>query len=196
MDKRTAHLWPLLITIMVGAFVAFGSYWLVHVMEGDVDIDADRFKNDPDYIVEKFSFVRMTPEGKPRYLFSGAKLTHRPVDDTSDVVAPVLQNLNPQAPPTTVVARRARIYHAQNKVDLAGRVEVNRPASALQKPLNIKTEALTVYPDEERMETALAVNARLGTTTIAGTGMQADNATGKLHFDRRGQMVFPPKAAR
>lgn len=196
MDKRTAHIWPLLITIMIGAFVAFGSYWLVHLMESGADIDADRFKNEPDYIVEKFSFVRMTPEGKPRYLFSGAKLTHRPVDDISDVDAPMLQNLNPQAPPTTVVAKRARIDQSRNKVDLAGQVDVKRPEAPGQKPLHMQTEALTVYPDEERMETALPVNARLGTTTITGTGMQANNATSQLHIASRVQMVVPPKAAR
>jgi lipopolysaccharide export system protein LptC len=196
MDKRTAHIWPLLMTILVGAFVAFGSYWLVHLMEGEAEIDVDRFKNEPDYIVEKFSFVRMTPEGKPRYLFSGAKLTHRPADDVSDVDAPRLQSLNPQAPPTTVVAKRARIYQAQNKVDLAGQVVVDRPDAPGQKPLHMQTEALTVYPDDERMETALPVKALVGTTTVTGTGMQADNATSQLHIASRAQMAIPPRTAR
>ena len=196
MDKRTAHLWPLLMTILVGAFVAFGSYWLVHLMEGETQVDADRFKNEPDYIVEKFSFVRMTPEGKPRYLFSGAKLTHRPADDVSDVDAPRLQSLNPQAPPTTVVAKRARIFQAQNKVDLAGQVVVDRPEAPGQRPLHMQTEALTVYPDDERMETALPVKALLGTTTVSGTGMRANNATSQLHIAHRVQMAIPPRAAR
>ncbi len=193
MDKRTSHRWPLLLTILAGCFLAFGSYWILHQMQGDVPVDGDAFKNEPDYIVEKFSFVRMTADGKPHYLLSGAKLTHRPVDDTSEVELPVLQNLAPGTPPSTIVARRARIHHAQNQVDLMGQVDIKRPESPLARALRLQTEALTVFPDEDRMQSAVAVRLTLGDSTITGTGMQANNATRQLHFASRGQIVYPPK---
>lgn len=196
MDKRTAHLWPLLMTILVGAFVAFGSYWLVHLMEGEAQVDADRFKNEPDYIVEKFSFVRMTPEGRPRYLFYGAKLTHRPFDDVSDVEQPIMQNLTPGLPPMTINAKRARIRHAQSQVDLLGMVDIYRPPSPETKGLRIKTEALTVFPDEDRMQSDQSVQMTLGPITATGTGMRANNATRQLEIFGRGRIIVPPKSAR
>ncbi len=197
MDKRTAHRWPLLITIVVGIFLALGSFWLLQVIQrGDGDIDPAAAGNEPDYIVEKFSFVRMTPEGKPRYLLYGAKLTHRPLGDVSDVERPMLQSMAPDRPPMTIKAQSARIRHEENEVDLLGKVDINRPASPAARALHMKTEALTVFPDEDRMESNQRVDMALGASTITGIGMKANNATRQVEFARRGQIVIPPKAAR
>ena len=197
MDKRTAHRWPLLVTITLGIFFALGSFWLLQVMQrGDGKIDAADAGNEPDYIVEKFSFVRMTPEGKPRYLFYGAKLTHRPLGDISDVERPMLQSMTPGQVPMTVKANTARLRHAENQVDLVGKVDVFRPASLDTRQLHMTTEALTVFPDEERMQSNARVDMALGAATISGVGMKANNATRQVQFASRGQIVVPPKAAR
>lgn len=194
---RTAHRWRLLATILIGTFLAFGSFWLLQVMNrSDADIGASADLKEPDYIVEKFSFVRMTPEGKPRYLFYGAKLTHIPLDDASDVVQPIMQNMAPGEAPMTMTAKRARIYHAQNKVDLLGQVDINRPPSAISQGMRIKTEALTVFPDEERMQSDQKVLVTLGAATITGNGMRANNASRQLDFTGRGKIIYPPKAVR
>ncbi len=195
-DKRTAHRWPLLISITVGIFLAFGSFWLVQVMNREDQIDAAAAGNEPDYIVEKFSFVRMTAEGTPRYLFYGAKLTHRPLGDVSDVEQPMLQSMAPGQPPMTVKANTARIRHQENQVDLVGKVDVFRPASPATRLLRMKTEALTVFPDEDRMQSNTRVDMALGAATITGVGMKANNATRQVQFASRGQIIVPPKAAR
>lgn len=195
--QRTAHRWRLLLTILVGIFLACGSFWLLQMMlRSDQDLAADANKNEPDYIVEKFSFVRMTPEGKPRYLFHGAKLTHLPLDDTSEVEQPIMQNMAPGEAPMTINALRARIYHGADKVDLLGKVDIHRPASAQGHEMRLKTEALTVFPDEERMESSQKVVMTMGASTVTGTGMKANNATRQLDFTSRGQIIYPPKAAR
>jgi len=197
MHKRTAHRWRLLITMLAGTFFAFGSFWMLQVMlRGDGEFDPDLSKNEPDYIVEKFSFVRMSPEGKPRYLFYGAKLTHLPLGDASDVEQPILKSLVPDAPPLTITSLRARIHHEQNKVDLLGNVDIHRPASPTTRFLSLKTEALTVFPDEDRMQTDQKVSMVLGEATVAGIGMQANNATRQIDLGGRGQIVYPPNAAR
>jgi lipopolysaccharide export system protein LptC len=195
--QRTAHRWRLLLTILVGIFLACGSFWLLQLMlRSDQDLAAEANKNEPDYIVEKFSFVRMTPEGKPRYLFYGAKLTHLPLDDTSQVEQPIMQNMAPGAAPMTISAMRARIYHGADKVDLLGDVDIHRPASKLGHALRLKTEALTVFPDEERMESSQKVVMTMGVSSVTGIGMKANNATRQLDFTGRGQIIYPPKSAR
>jgi lipopolysaccharide export system protein LptC len=194
---RTAHRWRLAATLLIGTFLAFGSFWLLQVMNrSDSDIGAAADLKEPDYIVEKFSFVRMSPEGKPRYLFYGAKLTHIPLDDASDVVQPIMQNMTPGQAPMTMNAKRARIYHGENKVDLLGQVDIQRPPSADSQGLRIKTEALTVFPDEERMQSDQKVLVTLGAATITGNGMRANNASRQLDFTGRGKIIYPPKAVR
>jgi lipopolysaccharide export system protein LptC len=195
--QRTAHRWRLLLTILAGTFLACGTFWLLQVMQrGDQDLSAAANQNEPDYIVEKFSLVRMTPEGKPRYLFYGAKLTHLPIDDTSSVERPIMQNMIPGAATMTINATRARIFHGQDRVDLVGKVDIHRPDSATSRGMRLRTEALTIFPDEERMESSQKVQMMMGTTTVTGTGMKADNASQQLDVAGRGQIIIPPKAAR
>lgn len=195
MHKRTAHRGWLVLTVTVGALTAAGSFWLVELINRtDPRIDPDAFKGEPDYIVEKFSVVRMTAAGQPRYLLSGAKLTHHPHDDSSDVDKPLMKNVAPGAPPVTIRANRARVQHAQNQVDLSGAVDILRPASAGAQFMHMQTETLTVFPDEDRMLTNSKINVKLGAASIVGTGMRANNATRQLEFSGRGQIVYPPNS--
>lgn len=196
MHKRTAHRWRLTAIMMAGIFFALGSFWLLEVMNrGDQDLRAEALKNEPDYIVDKFSIVRMTPAGQPRYIVSGAKLTHRPIDDTSEVEHPVLQSISDDKPPMRITALRARINQPDNKVDLLGKVDIDRAPAAGGKRMTLKTEALTVYPDEDRMLTDQPVEMMLGSSIVRGTGMRADNAAQTVHVAGRGQLIYPPRNA-
>jgi lipopolysaccharide export system protein LptC len=192
--KRTAHRWNLILSV-TGAFtVAAASFWLMQLMTQGVDsIGADPNKNEPDYIVEKFSIVRMSETGQPRYIISGDKLSHRPIGDWSDVEKPLVQNLEPGRPPMTIKAQRARILHARDEVHLEGQVRIEREASPTSTRMRLATEGLTVYPDEDRMETALPVHMIVGASTVTGTGLKIDNAARTLHSPSRGQIVSPPK---
>ncbi|SFD00197.1 LPS export ABC transporter periplasmic protein LptC [Massilia yuzhufengensis] len=192
--KRTAHRWRLLAIMMIGVFCAFGSFWLVQVMQDD-DSGAGLGGplDEPDYIVENFSFVRMTEEGKPNYVVSGKRLTHRPLGDVSEVEQPVVQGMTPGRPRMTIVAKQGRVYHEEHRVDLLGNVDIQRPATPTSEALRVRTQALTVLPDEEIMKTDKPIEMQLGAATVQGTGMVANNATQKLHLASRGQIVYPPR---
>lgn len=194
--KRTAHRWPLIGMMVGGVFLALGSFWLVQVMQDPEALGGGAKSGEPDYIVENFSFVRMTPDGKPAYVLSGAGLSHRPDVDVSDIDKPVMHNMTPGRPPMTVTAKTAKVLNAQNQVDLAGNVDVQRPASGTTKALRIRSEALTALPDEEIVKTALPVEIQLGTATLKGVGMQANNATQTLHVNSHSQIVYPPRHSR
>ncbi len=195
--KRTAHRWKLLAIMMIATFCAVGSFWLVQVLEReDGDARLGGPLDEPDYIVENFSFVRMTEQGKPSYVVSGKRLAHTPQGDVSQVEAPVMEGVTPGRPRMTIVAKRAQIYHEEHRVELLGKVDIQRPATPTSELLHVRTEALTVLPDEEILKTAQPVDIKLGASTVVGTGMVANNATQKLHLASRGQIVYPPRAQR
>lgn len=197
MHKRTAHRWRLLFTMTAGIFFAAGSFWLLQLMQReDGDFNPAPARDEPDYIVEKFSFVRMSADGKPHYLFYGDKLTHLPYNDASDVEKPILKTIVPGQPTMTVTSNTARIFHSEDKVELDGAVDIRRPQSPTARSLHLTTEALTVYPDEDRMESDRKVTMELGSATVTGVGMQANNATRQIDFRSKGHLVYPPKAAR
>lgn len=192
-NKRTAHRWRLLTMLLGGSFLALGSFWLVQVMHDQQEQGGTAKTSEPDYIVENFSFVRMGLNGQPKYVISGARLAHRPDVDISDVELPVLHSLTTEHPQLTVHAKRARVFHKENKVDLLGKVDAQRPASATSQALRIRTEAMTVLPDDEVLKTDQPVDVALGAMRMTGVGMEANNATQKLHVASRGQIVLPPR---
>jgi lipopolysaccharide export system protein LptC len=195
MHKRTAHRWRLAMIMLVGSLLALGSFWLVQVINrGDIGGGVQGAKSEPDYIVEKFSFVRMTLEGQPHYIISGDKLTHRPSDDSLDVVRPVVQNFGTNQAPMTMHAKTAHIDQEKSVVDLMGDVDIERPPLGKAQGMTLKTDALTVFTDEDRMETKQPFQLVIGDMTLAGVGMKANNATGRVDVDNRMKMSYPPRA--
>ncbi|MGZ5203068.1 MAG: LPS export ABC transporter periplasmic protein LptC [Telluria sp.] len=195
-NKRTAHRWRLLALMLAGLFFAFGSFWLLQVMRGDAGSANVNVGNDPDYIIDNFSFVRMSETGQPRYVISGERLTHRPNDNTSVIDKPVVQNMSVDHPRMTITANTANVNQEQNQIDLAGNVDISRPGSKTSQPLRIRTEALTVLPDEDIAKTDRPIDMKLGAASVTGVGMVANNATQQLTLGGRGQLIYPPRAAR
>jgi lipopolysaccharide export system protein LptC len=194
--KRTAHRWRLLLLMLFAVFCAFGSFWLVQVMQGDDNTPGAGAGNEPDYIIDNFSWVRMSEAGKPRYVVSGDRLTHRPADNTALVEKPVVQSLTDEHPPMTMTAEHALVSQNQNQIDLTGNVDIQRPAGTDSQPLRIRTQALTVLPDEDIVKTDKPIDMKLGASSVNGVGMLANNATQQVHLGGRGQIIYPPRAPR
>ncbi|MEA0721992.1 LPS export ABC transporter periplasmic protein LptC, partial [Xanthomonas campestris] len=179
-NRRTSHRWRLLALMLTAVFFAFGSFWLLQAMQGDDDASAGNAGNEPDYIVENFSFVRMTPTGQPRYVVSGARLAHHPVTDVSEVSKPVVESMAPGRPRMTMHADRAQIHHQENRVELMDNVDIVRPATPGSEGLRARTDALTVLADEEIVKTDRPVDMTLGASTVKSVGLVAENPTQKL----------------
>jgi lipopolysaccharide export system protein LptC len=196
MRKRTAHRWQLTLILMVGVFVAVGSFWLVQVVnQAGGETQADRFRNEPDYIIDRFSLVRMNKQGQPSYIISGDKLTHHPTDDSSDIDKPFVHSLAGEQPSMNIHADTAHVDQGNTRVKLNGNVDVVRPATDKTQAMRMQTPTLTVFPDEERMETEAPVDLHLGSSTAKGTGMQFNNATRQVQLGGRGTITMPPRAA-
>jgi lipopolysaccharide export system protein LptC len=195
-NKRTAHRWKVLALLLGGVFCAFGSFWLVQVMQGGGDVQNVDVGNDPDYIIDNFSFVRMSEQGKPAYVISGTRLAHRPVDNTSEIDKPIVQSLTREHPPMTMTAQHAHVNQDQSQVDLSGDVDLQRPGASSSQPLHIQTDALTLLTDEEVAKTDKPIRMKLGSATIDAVGMVANNATMQVHLTKDVHVTYPPRQPR
>jgi lipopolysaccharide export system protein LptC len=194
--KRTAHRWQVGAMITAGVLFALGSFWLVEVINrGDFGVN-EVSKSEPDYIVEGFSVVKMTAQGQPRYIVAGDKLTHHPDNDTADILRPVVQSLSPPLPPMTMTGATGRIDQVKNIVDVMGNVVVERPGSPQGPHLRMKTEALTILTDEDKMRTDLPVEMLQDGTVVTAVGMMADRAAGQVDLYHRVHIVYPPQPKR
>lgn len=194
-NQRIAHRFRLSIGMILVLVAALGSFYLLELMNrAGEEMQADMQANEPDYIIENFSFVRLSKEGKPSYIIAGDKLTHRPIDDSSEIDKPRVRSLAADKPPMEILARAARVDDANSRVTLRGSVTIDRAAARDVQAMHMATEKLVIFPDEDRMETDLPVRLQLGNSTATANSMRANNATRQLHLEGAGTLVLPPRA--
>lgn len=184
---------PLLVALAAG--LALGSFWLLEVSRKAAEEAPPRaVRSAPDYYIDNFRFTRMSESGQPRYRISGAKLTHYPLDDSSEIKDPLLHRLDKDKPPMTIRANRARIEDDNSKIHMYGNVNVDRPATPMAKYFHLQSEYLLVLPDEDVVQTDRPVHLVLGESTLNGVGMYADNATREFRLSQRVQGTYPPRS--
>lgn len=158
--------------------LALGSFWLLEVMRrSSDDFTPNPQRSEPDFYVEKFSYVKISKTGNAQYHFSGAKLTHNPKDDSYDIVLPVISKLGNAQPPMTLRAERAQVNSDNSQVHLYRNVQMERPASPANERIHVKSEYLLLLPDDEIVKTDEPVEITVGQSKLTGTGMFANNAT-------------------
>ena len=191
-----AHRWRMIFTVLGAVVCGLGSFWLLEVMnKGSQDVNASKKLDEPDYFVTNFSLVRMDLQGKPSYIVSGAKLTHFPADDSSDINQPFVRKISPGVPPLNMTAEMAHIDQNNTRLQLSRKVVIDRAAGPTSQNMTLKTEALTIYPDEERMESSVPVDLISGRSHVTGVGMTANNATSVVEVLDSARIVIPPRKA-
>jgi len=167
----------LILAVMIS--LALGSFWVLEVMRRNAsDFVPDTARTEPDFYVEKFSYVRISTDGETRYRISGKRLTHNPKDNSYDIEQPVVSNQNMTNPaPTTLRADRARVDSDYSKIHLYDNVHMDRPASPTADDLHLTSDYLLLLPDDDVAQTDKAVHIKSGRSTLTGIGMFANNAT-------------------
>ncbi len=176
--------------------ITLASFWVVEVMRRTSgEIGDPRARTEPDFYVEKFNYVKMTGTGEAQYYVTGARLTHNPLDDSYDVLSPVVRSLRNEGEPLTITARRGWVNSDSSEIHLWEDVHIDRPATPDRERFQLNSQHLIVLPDDDAMKTNAPVKLSHGESTLFGTGMFADNAAGKfwLHNDVHGTHQPPAR---
>ena len=194
--RRAGNRYRMLLLLGLGIGLALGSFWLLEVMQKSaVGTQPNALKNEPDYYVENFNFVRMSKTGEARYNIAGTRMIHRPLDDTYEITLPVVHSLSRTAPPLTMRSQRAMVDPDSSKIHMVEMVNADRPASASTDHFHLKTEYLLILPDDDVIQTDKAAELTLGTARLTGIGMYANNATREFRLAQRVHGTYPPRLA-
>jgi lipopolysaccharide export system protein LptC len=173
--------------------LALGSFWVLEVQRRSISgVLSDLPKDEPDYTVEKFNFVRMAKTGQARYNISGMKLTHFPADDSFEIERPVFNGLAQDQSPMTMRAEKAIVDNAANKIHMYRNVEMDRPKTDTKEHFHLRSEYLLILPDEDIMQTDKPVDITFGVSKLAGTGMFINNATREFRLSSNVRGTFQP----
>jgi len=197
MNRGSSTRLRLTVLILLGLALALGSFWYLETTRRQLaDMLPQVQRTEPDYFIDHFQFVSMSKTGQPRYQLSGIKMTHHPLDDSFQIQQPVVRSLDVERPPITAVADRARLEDLNSKLHMLDHVRIERPATPQVQPFRLVTEHLLILPDEDIMQSELAVDITLGDSHMSGVGMFANNATGELKLLSHTKIHYPPPTAR
>ena len=194
-DARSANRVRLAALLLLSLALACGSvFWLFDVIRhGAGSSDSDSARNEPDYTVENFNFVRASKLGQARYSVTGVKLTHYPKEDTYQIDLPIVKNLSTDHPAITTHAQRALSNSDGSDVQLFDNVQVDRPESPAAPHFHMTTEYLQLFPDEDVMRTDRAVDISQGNAEITGEVLYANDATLLYTLGRNVHSIVMPK---
>lgn len=183
----------LVVMLALGAAITLGSFWVLEVMRRGISDETPASpRTEPDFYVEKFNFMRISQAGEANYSISGRRLIHDPVNDSYVIELPVVNSLSPTRPPMATRAKRAVIEHDYSKVHLYDDVQVDRQATPTSQHFRLKSEYLLILPDEDVMTSDKTVDMTLGTSTLTGAGMYANNATRVLRLSSNVHATYQP----
>lgn len=195
-DRRSAWQFRVLAISIPLIVLALGSFWLLEVMRRSAsDFFPATQRSEPDFYVENFNYVKIAKSGKAEYHFSGDRLTHNPVDDSYDIVHPVVRNLGEQLTPTVIRSERAHVSNDNSQVHMYDNVHFDREASATSEPMHLESDYILLLPNEDVMKTHRPVVINVGDSILSGTGMHANNATRQYQLlsDVHGTYQVPPR---
>ncbi|MDI6748855.1 MAG: LPS export ABC transporter periplasmic protein LptC [Rhodocyclaceae bacterium] len=158
------NLFPLL---LVGVLAAL-SYWLELASRIPETASGGKLRHDPDTIVENFEVRRFDPLGALQHTLTARQMVHYPDDDTAVVFEPRIVWHRP--PPTTLVAREARISSRGEHVALIDDVRVTRAGVAGKPETTLTTARMDVWPDDELAKSTLPVTITQGASRLRGEG--------------------------
>ncbi|MBC3870482.1 LPS export ABC transporter periplasmic protein LptC [Undibacterium oligocarboniphilum] len=178
-----ARIWMAVATIAV---IALGSFWLQNViMRGDDDYQHNTARQEPDYYVEKFNFIKLSNNGKANYHVTGDSLVHLPRTDQYEIQHPLINSFDDQRTPITISAGRAVVEQKsdttkprreQDVVHLYDQVSVERPEGLNSRFMRLDTEYLMLMPDSDIIKTDKAVSLMTANTDTTAIGLNANNA--------------------
>ena len=174
---RSHSLFPVIVlTLLAGV-----SVWLDRVTQQDPVAKTDKTRHEADFSAERITLHRFDPTGKVQYILVADSMLHYADDESSELKNPRLNYLN-RPEPVWVESRFASVNKDGSTVVLTDQVLVRRAAHAGKPESTLRTEQMTVWPEDEKMRADKPVTLTQGQTVINAERMESDNIIGEVRL--------------
>lgn len=182
----------------LGILVAFTgvTFWLDRITQPpEARLDGS-MRHDPDFIVERFSSVKLYPTGDTEFTLAAIKMTHYPDTQTSFLERPHFARFAPAnaAAPVHAYAQRGVVTEDGEQTDLYDQVRVVREARGAQSELVLATTFLKLFPNQGLANTDKPVVIDDAHTHITAVGLKLNSNTRELKLLSRVKVRYdkPP----
>jgi len=172
---------PTLIALLLLLVLVAGTWWAADYAQRSIAVDPPRrLTHEMDSWSRNFVMLRTDPAGIPINRLEGDYLQHFPDDDSYDIETPRAFGVQPDTPVTVATSKTATMDKGGSRMVMNGDAHVHRKADAERDALDVRSQSLTVLPDDNVVETALPAQVTQGRSVMNGTGMHYDNNSRQL----------------
>lgn len=177
MNGRSHGIFPILVlTLLAGAGV-----WLERITQQEPVPRTDNTRHDPDFVVSNFNLRRFDLQGKTQYVLVAAHMTHFGDDESTELIRPRLDYLN-RPEPMHIESERAMVSKDGEVIDMTDKVYAVRAAHGDKPESTLRSEQMTIWPDDEKMRTDTPVTLTMGQSVITAERMESDNIVGEIRL--------------
>ncbi len=182
MINRTAIIFPL----VLAGLMALLTFWIYRTVEQQGPKNDGSNRHDPDYIMQNFVTTQTDTDGKLRYMLAASKMTHYPDNDSTILELPKFTQYAVDKPYTKIKGKFANVSSDGEEIEVIDDVVVVRQATADKGEMQVLTDKLVIFPNEDLAKTDRPVVIKQAPkTVIHATGMIYDKNKKTLQLLKR-----------
>ena len=160
------------VLLLIGGVISAWSLWIQRGEEAAMIATSSR----PDYVLHDFELIVLGAQGNESFTLRAPLLARDPATRALDVTTPLF--LIPPGPGSRsdaweVRARTGWVSAEGDELRLRGEVRAVSDGSS-GVPISIATEQLNVFPEDNRVSSAVAVNINRPGSILRGHGLEVD----------------------
>jgi lipopolysaccharide export system protein LptC len=166
------------------------SAWSIIISHSSTGFAND--SNDPtkaDSYMEVVTALQFAKTGLPSIKLITPKMVHYPANDSTDIFAPHVTIFRKSPEPWYIESDFAKASKGINEILFYSNVNIHHPADTENPTTSLRTETLTIFPNQQLASTDQAVTFIQPDTTVHAIGMLAnlDDSTIKLLSQAQGE---------
>lgn len=165
-----------LLPIGIAALLAALTFWLDRATDPEDPARKAQKRHDPDFIIGQINVRRFDAGGTLKQSLIADTLTHYPDNNSTDVLHPQMTYYN-GGRETRIFSNTAKVTDDNKKVMLFGDVRLVKPADQDVPETTLRTQTMTVFPDDDVAQSSSRVTITRGQSIVSGDVMYYNGKT-------------------
>ena len=159
--------------------------------ENILDVNSEDLKTMPDNLFSKVQYIAMDNDGEPLYTVSSPRMKQYYENEVIEADSPNILLFRKEKPPTKIISKKGSIAYKRHNIKLFGDVNMYFQEDPLDPFLELNTEEIYVYLDQQLAVTDSRVFIKKNNSYLNGTGMKSSLQKGEfiLFEETRGKYI-------
>lgn len=175
---RRARAFPAAAAIIL----ALLGWWLFGERGMEPDQAPEEAAGGPDFYFSGFTLRATDASGAWDYQLESPRVLHFADDDRWELTTPEMEAYMAEGAPWYGQSEHGVAWPDQDLVELQGPVALRRPGTPANRPMEVDTADVSLYPERDYAETAAPTEVRQGQAMMRGVGAKAWMAEDRIEF--------------